>query len=96
MVKNLDAIAATLAFVLTSAFIGAIVMLSWRDIPRSNEQLLTYMLGQLSGFVSAAVSVYFVRRATATPQGTQDDPFKTEIINKPNEAVPVKEEGEEK
>ena len=58
--KRSDQLAGAVAFVLTSAFIGAIVMLSWRGIPPSNEQLLTYMLGQLSGFVAAAVGVYFL------------------------------------
>lgn len=73
--KKSDIIAATLAGLLTAAFIGAIVMLSWREIPKANEQLLTYMLGQLSGFVAAAVGVYFARRAESPPTGTPEDPL---------------------
>jgi hypothetical protein len=74
-VKRADLIAGLLAAFLTLAFIGAIVMLSWRSIPKDNEQLLTYMLGQLSGFVAAAVGVYFSRRAEDKgPTGTPEDP----------------------
>lgn len=90
--RKADMIAGTLAFVLTGAFIGAIVMLSWRSIPSSNEQLLTYMLGQLSGFVAAAVGVYFARRPDSPPSGTAEDPVQTQIINPPENPVPVEEE----
>lgn len=90
--KKSDIIAGMLAASLVSAFIGAIVMLSWREIPKSNEQLLTYMLGQLSGFVAAAVGVYFSRRAESPPSGTADDPVKTQIVNPPGDPVPTTEE----
>jgi hypothetical protein len=90
--KKSDIIAGTLAAALVAAFIGAIVMLSWREIPKSNEQLLTYMLGQLSGFVAAAVGVYFSRRADSPPSGTSEDPVKTEIVNAPESPVPTTEE----
>lgn len=90
--KKTDLIAGVLAFVLTAAFIGAIVMLSWRGIPPSNEQLLTYMLGQLSGFVAAAVGMYFARRPESPPSGTTEDPVKTQVVNSPEAAVPVQEE----
>lgn len=72
--KKFDIVAAVLAFVLTGAFIGAIISLSLRSFPTSNEQLLTYMLGQLSGFVSSAIGIYFVRRAETHPAGTPNDP----------------------
>lgn len=94
--KKTDIIAATLAFVLTSAFIGAIVMLSWREIPKTNEQLLTYMLGQLSGFVAAAVGVYFARRAETPPAGTTEDPIQTQVVNPPESPVPTTTEEETK
>jgi hypothetical protein len=92
--KKSDIIGGVLAAALVAAFIGAIVMLSWREIPKSNEQLLTYMLGQLSGFVAAAVGVYFSRRAESPPSGTAEDPLKTEIINPPSEPVPTTTEEE--
>lgn len=90
--KRSDQLAGALAFILTSAFIGAIVMLSWRSIPSSNEQLLTYMLGQLSGFVAAAVGVYFARRPDSPPSGTTDDPVQAQIVNPPSAPVPTTEE----
>lgn len=90
--KKSDIIGGVLAGALVSAFIGAIIMLSWRDIPKSNEQLLTYMLGQLSGFVAAAVGVYFSRRAESPPSGTDEDPVKTQIVNPPGDPVPTTEE----
>lgn len=90
--KKQDIIAAIIAFALIAAFIGAIVMLSWRSFPASNEQLLTYMIGQLSGFVAMALGVYFSRRAESPPSGTSEDPVKTEIVNPPQDPVPVEEE----
>lgn len=92
--KKSDVIAGVLAAALVTAFIGAIVMLSWREIPKSNEQLLTYMLGQLSGFVAAAVGVYFSRRADSPPSGTADDPVQTTIVNPPEAPVPTTNEEE--
>lgn len=94
--KKSDIIAGVLAFFLTLAFIGSIVMLSWREIPKSNEQLLTYMLGQLSGFVAAAVGVYFARRPDSTPAGTHEDPLQMNVINKPEDPVPTTTEEEAK
>ena len=90
--KKSDIIAGVLAFFLTLAFIGSIVMLSWREIPKSNEQLLTYMLGQLSGFVAAAVGVYFARRPDSPPAGTQEDPIVSTIQQPKNDPVPTTEE----
>ena len=87
--KKSDAIAAILAGILISAFIGAIIMLSWREIPKTNEQLLTYMLGQLSGFVSAAVAMYFVRRADGRPSGAADDPLSVAGPSNPGSTTPV-------
>jgi hypothetical protein len=90
--KKADLFAGVLAGTLTLAFIGSIVMLSWREIPKSNEQLLTYMLGQLSGFVAAAVGVYFSRRAEDKPAGTHDDPTVTTIVQPKDNPVPTTEE----
>lgn len=87
--KKSDIIGGILAGVLVAAFIGAIVMLSWREIPKTNEQLLTYMLGQLSGFVAAAVGVYFARRAESPPSGTAEDPVHTQIGQPADEPVPT-------
>jgi hypothetical protein len=48
---------------LISAFIGAMGALFWKAIPPANEQLLVYMLGQLSGFAAAVVSFHYVMKS---------------------------------
>lgn len=47
--------------VLIAGFLLAIGLLFWRAVPKPNEQLVTYMLGQLSGFVAAVVAFRFGR-----------------------------------
>jgi hypothetical protein len=49
--------------VLIAAFIGAISALFWKAIPQENADIITYMLGQLSGFVSAVVALHYVQKA---------------------------------
>lgn len=49
-----------LGMLLVLSFIGAMYVLFWRPIPSSNEQLIVYMLGQLSGFVSGVVAYHYV------------------------------------
>lgn len=62
-----DIMRGTLAMVLVLAFQAAMSALFWKSIPSSNEQLLTYMLGQLSGMVTMALAYYF-----ATTQSSQE------------------------
>lgn len=52
-----------LGALLVGAFIIIIGGLFWQAIPKDNEQLLTYMIGQLSGFVSAVVALHYVTKA---------------------------------
>lgn len=52
-----------LAFLLVAAFVGAFPALMIKAIPKENEQLLTYMLGQLSGMATTALGFYFVNKA---------------------------------
>lgn len=49
--------------VLVGSFITVLGALLWKDIPKQNEQLIVYMLGQLSGFVSAVVALHYVQKA---------------------------------
>lgn len=53
----------TIGIALIGSFIGVIFILFWKAIPASNEQLLVYMLGQLSGFVAGVVSSHYVTKA---------------------------------
>jgi hypothetical protein len=62
-----------LMFVIIAAFELALAALFRWEIPKANEQLLTYMLGQLSGFASAVVAFQF-----GTTKSSQD---KTEAIS---------------
>ena len=47
--------------VLVAGFMLALGLLFLFAVPESNEQLVTYMLGQLSGFVGAVVAFRFGR-----------------------------------
>lgn len=42
------------------AFISVLFALLWKVIPDKNEQLIVYMLGQLSGFVATVVGYHYV------------------------------------
>lgn len=48
-----------IAVAIIIGFIAAGGVLFYRGIPPNNEQLLTYMLGQLSGLATAIVSFHF-------------------------------------
>ena len=52
----------TLAFLLVAAFISFTGVLLWKGIPEENEQLLSYMLGQISGMALLALGFYFVNK----------------------------------
>lgn len=45
---------------LIAGFLAAGAVLFWVPIPSNNEQLIVYMLGQLSGFVGGVVSYHYV------------------------------------
>lgn len=45
---------------LITAFISVLFALMWKVIPDKNEQLIVYMLGQLSGFVATVVGFHYV------------------------------------
>lgn len=49
--------------VLIAAFVAVMGALFWKAIPSENEQLLVYMLGQLSGFVAGVVSYHYVTKS---------------------------------
>lgn len=52
-----------LAFVLVGTFLSCIPLLIFKSIPKSNEQIITYMVGQLSGMALTALGFYFVKQA---------------------------------
>lgn len=54
-----------LGAILVCAFIGAIIVLFIRPYPGENSDLLTYMLGQLSGFAGGIVSYHYASTASS-------------------------------
>lgn len=52
-----------LAFFLIGSFVGAVISLTFRAIPSENRDLLTYMIGQLSGMATMALGFYFTKGA---------------------------------
>lgn len=48
---------------LVGGFIGALLILFWVPIPETNEQLITYMIGQLSGFAGGVVAYHYTMNA---------------------------------
>lgn len=54
-----DAMQAALALLLVIAFLLAGLALFRWAVPSDNRELLTYMLGQLSGMVTTALAFYF-------------------------------------
>jgi hypothetical protein len=51
-----------LAFLLVGAFIGLLPALFMIAIPDANKDIITYMVGQLSGMALTALGFYFVNK----------------------------------
>lgn len=51
-----------LAFVLVGAFVIAIGLFVFKAIPEGNSDIVTYMVGQLSGMALTALGFYFVNK----------------------------------
>lgn len=51
-----------LAFLLVGAFVGMIPVFVFVTIPSTNEQIITYMLGQLSGMAITVLGFYFINK----------------------------------
>ena len=52
-----------LALLLVCAFVGAMMAFSYFLIPEKNKEIITYMVGQLSGMAGTVLSFYFVNKA---------------------------------
>lgn len=77
------AIANLIGIALIVAFIGTLIMLCYRAIPPSNEQLITYMLGQLSGMALGVCGYHY----TMSAGQALADAHKTENTGKAFEAI---------
>lgn len=51
-----------LAFLLVGAFISVLPLFSFVVIPDANKDVITYMIGQLSGMATMALGFYFVNK----------------------------------
>lgn len=51
-----------LAFLLVGAFISVMPVLVLRTIPTDNKEIVTYMVGQLSGMATMVLGFYFVNK----------------------------------
>lgn len=68
---------------LVGGFLGSLGVLFFKAIPTSNEQLIVYMLGQLSGFAGGIVAYHYTMTA-----GSQElEQKKTENTAKAFEAI---------
>lgn len=62
-VEQLEYMRNLLAFMLVLAFISVLPVFTFKTIPEANEQIITYMVGQLSGMALTALGFYFVNKA---------------------------------
>jgi hypothetical protein len=60
--SNPDRFRNLLAFFLISAFVSALPALIFKDIPDKNKDIITYMVGQLSGMATMALGFYFTNK----------------------------------
>lgn len=51
-----------LAFLLVGAFIVCIPLMIFKTLPEPNKEIITYMVGQLSGMALTALGFYFVNK----------------------------------
>lgn len=54
-----------LAFLLIGAFIGAVGVFTFIAIPKENKDIITYMVGQLSGMALTVLGFYFINKVGA-------------------------------
>lgn len=59
---NIDQIRNLLAFFLVGSFVGALVTFTFVGIPIAAKDIITYMVGQLSGMATMALGYYFTNK----------------------------------
>jgi len=73
-----------LTFFLAGSFVGIIPLFIFWGMPKTSENIVTYMVGQLSGMALMALGYYFSNSATKSQPvdvrvaNKGDDPVKTE------------------
>lgn len=51
-----------LAFLLVGAFVSVLPVLTFKIIPDANKDIVTYMVGQLSGMATTVLGFYFISK----------------------------------
>lgn len=72
-----------LSFLLVGAFISVLPVFTFRIVPTGNKDILTYMVGQLSGMATMALGFYFTNKVGQDALDAQ----RTENTGKMAEAV---------
>lgn len=60
--NTIETVRNALAVLLVLAFVGMIVALLFKSVPGGNSDIITYMVGQLSGMALTALGFYFVNK----------------------------------
>lgn len=81
--KQLERVRHLLACFLLGSFVGALVAFTFKDMPSANKDILTYMVGQLSGMATTVLAFYFTKGAGQD----QLDAQKTENTGKMADAI---------
>lgn len=84
-VKNTDNFRDKLTFFLAGSFVTIIPLFIFWGMPSTSENIVTYMVGQLSGMATMALGYYFTR---SNPNG---GPLPVEVTNTTDNPAPVKE-----
>lgn len=72
-----------LSFLLVGAFISVLPVFTFKIVPTGNKDILTYMVGQLSGMATMALGFYFTNKVGQDALDAQ----RTENTGKMAEAV---------
>jgi hypothetical protein len=72
-----------LATGLVCAFVASLLLLFFKEVPEKNQDMVTYMVGQLSGMATMALGFYFISKAGADAA----DAAKTENTGKMADAI---------
>lgn len=83
-----------LAFFLIGSFVGAVISLSIRPIPSDNKDLLTYMIGQLSGMATMALGFYFTKGAGQDAQDAARVEYTGKLVDAVAASAPAAEPAE--
>jgi hypothetical protein len=61
-IDTIELMRSILAFLLIGAFIGAMGAFTMLAIPDTNKDILTYMVGQLSGMATTVLGFFFINK----------------------------------